>query len=233
MSSFNSSRPSPGLGLFLGFSLLNLLLLGAWVGFGRAEVPFIGVIATLCVSLAAEGLIWLRVVSGHDSEADDAARRERVAALVGRPRAERHQSIRDESTHLYHRWYLESRLEQEAARCERYGHSMAVLVLKAGIVGLSDMSVDTWQQRSLDAAQKCIQVVRNIDLSASLGPMEFAICLVQCDREGAERALARLVAKLTDYECHAGIAVFPEDGCEYGAMIELARVRMGPVEAAA
>jgi hypothetical protein len=56
---------------------------------------------------------------------------------------------------------------------------------------------------------------------------------VHCDRKGAERALERLIQELSDKNCKAGIAVFPEDNCEPSALIELARGRMEPVSVAA
>ena len=102
---------------------------------------------------------------------------------------------------------------------------MAVLVLRAGLVNLSDWSVDLWQSRAANAARRTARVVRNVDLSASLGPLEFAFCLVHCDFEGAERALERIVRELSDYACEAGIAVFPDDNCDPPALIELARGR--------
>jgi GGDEF domain-containing protein len=144
--------------------------------------------------------------------------------LVGHNESRRH-SIREERTGLYNRWYLEMRVEQEALRCDRYKHSMAVIVVRVGSINLSEFSVDTWQAQSAIAAERVLKVVRNIDLSSFLAPLEFAICLIQCDRPGAERALDRLREELAEYSLDAGVAVYPEDGCEPLALIDLARVR--------
>lgn len=140
--------------------------------------------------------------------------------------------IRDETTGLLSRWYLERRLDEEAARCVRYGHSMAVVVLKAIAIDLARFSIDSWQQESAAAANRAARVVRNVDLSAGLAPFEFALCLVHCDRTGAEAAIKRMVAEFREYDCRIGIAVYPEDECEPRALIELARVRMREYEAA-
>jgi GGDEF domain-containing protein len=156
---------------------------------------------------------------------EPAQRENRLLSMMERSAHARRFSIRDESTGLLNRWYLERRLGEEAARCKRYGYSMAVIVLKAAVPQLSGMSVDNWQEQSTGAAQRCLSVVRNVDLSALLAPFEFAICLVHCDREGAEIVRERLVEELGEYDCIAGIAVLPDDDCEPGAMIELARVR--------
>jgi GGDEF domain-containing protein len=152
----------------------------------------------------------------------------RMVTILERSAQARRFSIRDETTGLLNRWYLERRLNEEAARCKRYGYSMAVVVLKCGVPNLSNYSVDGWQDQSADAAQRCLTVIRNVDLSALLGPFEFAICLVQCDRTGADIAIERLVGELSEYNCSAGVAVLPDDDCEPSAMIELARMRSQP-----
>ncbi len=154
----------------------------------------------------------------------------RVASLIRRSTDARRQSIRDEATGLYTPWYLDFRLNEEAARCKRYGHSMAVIVLRTGAVDLSGMSTDSWQSTSSAVAKATAEVIRNVDLSAALGPMEFAICLIQCDRTGAQRVLGRLLEQLpeSDLKCETGIAVYPQDGTEPGALVELARGRAHP-----
>jgi hypothetical protein len=68
-------------------------------------------------------------------------------------------------------------------------------------------------------------VIRTVDLSSSLAPFEFAICLVHCDEDGAQRAIDRMIAEMKEYECSVGVAVYPDDDCQPRAMIELARVR--------
>ncbi len=154
----------------------------------------------------------------------------RIVSVLERSTQARRFSIRDDTTGLLNRWYLERRLIEEAARCTRYGYSMAVVVLQTAVPNLSGISIDGWQAQSADAAQRCLNVIRNVDLSALLGPFEFAICLVQCDRAGAAQAINRLISELTEYKCSAGVAVLPEDDCEPNAMIELARMRSQPSE---
>jgi GGDEF domain-containing protein len=97
---------------------------------------------------------------------------------------------------------------------------------------LQGISMDGWQVEAAKAGQRAAQVIRNVDLSASLAPFEFALCLVHCDRDGAERVVERLVQELRDYDCSMGIAVYPDDDCEADALIELARVRSHKIEPA-
>jgi GGDEF domain-containing protein len=210
--------------LYLG---VNLLLAGSivWLAAGRlAVVPAV----LLAFGLAClEVAMWFMIVRSREAPAPD----NRLVTMMERSAHARRFSIRDEATGLLNRWYLERRLDEEAARCKRYGYSMAVIVLRAAVPQISTMSIDNWQEQSADAAQRCLAVVRNVDLSALLGPFEFAICLVHCDRNGAEAALNRLVRELREYNCSAGISVLPEDDVAPSAMIELARVRSQPVEA--
>jgi GGDEF domain-containing protein len=157
----------------------------------------------------------------------------RLATLYQRSAQARRSSLRDETTGLHNRWYLDMRLEEESARCQRYGLTMAVVVLRTGVAGLSDMSRDGWQDASSEIAQKALAVIRKADLSACLAPFEFAVCLMHCDRAGADRAVERLQSQLEGFRCDAGIAIYPEDECEPRALIELARVRSRIVAARA
>jgi GGDEF domain-containing protein len=202
---------------------LNIALAASWAWFA---VDAIGPLAAMVIALAAlagEALLTRRIF--FELASVPAGRSpERIATLIGRGEPRRH-AIRDESTGLFNRWYLEQRIEQEALRCDRYDHSMAVIVLRAGIVDLAEFSLDQWQSQSAVTADRCIKVVRNIDLSAFLAPFEFAICLIQCDHHGAEKALSRLREEFSDFAVDAGVGVYPDDGCEPLALIDLARVR--------
>jgi hypothetical protein len=102
---------------------------------------------------------------------------------------------------------------------------MAVVVIRAGGIELTAFSIDAWQAASANTAERMVGVLRNIDLSAFLGPFEYAICLIQCDRDGAARVIGRLRAELSEFVCHAGTSVYPDDGTEPLALIDSARIR--------
>jgi len=70
-----------------------------------------------------------------------------------------------------------------------------------------------------------IKFIRAVDITAAVGPLEFAICLVHCDRTGAERAIERVLGELSERPAEVGLAVYPEDKCDGKALIELARGR--------
>jgi GGDEF domain-containing protein len=205
---------------------VNLVLLLSWVWLASGVIALpVAVIAGLILA-GIEVLLWRKLTEESDGSPRNRRSADRIVELIGGARSEsRKHSIREERTGLYNRWYLEMRAEQEALRCDRYGHSMAVIVVRAGSINLAEFSLDTWQTQSAIAAERCLKVVRNIDLSAFLAPLEFAICLIQCDRAGAELAVDRLREEMTEYSLDAGVAVYPEDGCESLALIDLARVR--------
>jgi GGDEF domain-containing protein len=182
-------------------------------------------LAAIAVAAAAGGGIYL-----FRSSIDLGDRGNRLLELMQRS-SDAKRNIRDESSGLLNRWYLERRLDEEGARCLRYGHSMAVVVLKAVALDLGRFSLDGWQEESAAAARRCAQVVRNVDLSAALAPFEYALCLVHCDRSGAEAAIERITTEFQNYETLIGIAIYPEDECEPRAMIDLARARSREVEA--
>jgi GGDEF domain-containing protein len=208
------SRPS------LAFLLLNLLLLGSWAWLAQDRLPLPLVVGVAL--LAAAGEFYL----SRDPAASEAfARREHLASLFARAPAARRNALTDEATGLYNRWYLEKRLEEEAARCRRFDLSMAVIVVRTGVVEIADMSNDSWQAASADAAQRCLRIVRSVDIGGFLGPLEFAICFVHCTRAGAEAAAGRIRQELFDYAPQFGVALYPDDNCEPRALVDCARLR--------
>ena len=124
---------------------------------------------------------------------------------------------------LYQRWYFELRLKEEMDRCLRYKLSMAVLVVV--VAPHLEQSEQELQRQAAATAYVTSREVRSVDLTAALGFNEYGVCLVHCDRVGAEAARKRLRSSLKDYECAVGIALFPEDNCEAKLLIELARDR--------
>lgn len=134
-------------------------------------------------------------------------------------------ALYDENLGLYQPWYLEMRLLEESRRCLRYGLSMSLIVVKLSSESLRNLREGAWQPDATQAAYLTARTVRAVDLTAVIGPTEFAICLVHCDRTGAESAIARLQEALKKYEPLIGAVVFPEDKVESKHMLQLARSR--------
>jgi diguanylate cyclase (GGDEF)-like protein len=209
----------------MAFVVLNAVLLASWT-FLAAERWSAGVTGAFVVAIALTDLLLLRSLLQMRGNTEP----RRAASAITRSISARRHSIRDETTGLYQRWYLEQRLAEEAERCRRYKHSMAVVVLRAGLIDLSTWSGDEWQGHAAEVAKRAATAIRSVDLIASVGPLEFAICLVQCDREGAEIAIRRIAAELSGFRCEAGVAVYPGDNCEPAALIELAHGRIEAVD---
>jgi GGDEF domain-containing protein len=125
--------------------------------------------------------------------------------------------------------YFEMRLEEEATRCARYGHSMSIVVLKPLMKGKMP---ENWRIASASAAQRCAAVVRSVDLVSVLAPFEFGFCLIEADRDAAEIVRERLVQALPEYSCLAGIAVYPEESLSASELIRAARQRCSQLRAA-
>jgi diguanylate cyclase (GGDEF)-like protein len=209
-------------------TVVSFILLATWFRLAleiMAPALALSLVAAFGASLFAT---WLAVAAEMAENGGSAG--ENLLAQLGTEgrRGRRRLAIYDETSGLYNRWYLDLRLQEEAERCDRYGLSMAVIVMKLSLA-LADLSEDTWGRAAADLAQRMARTVRSVDLTASLGPMEFAICLVHCDRAGAERAIARLRRDVAAREAEIGLAVYPEEKCEPRALVELARGRARPL----
>ena len=119
------------------------------------------------------------------------------------------------------------RLEEEAERCRADGSAIAVLVVSVGPIYLATWSGHNWHHQTVEVAKLLREHLRASDLCTEIAPLQFAICLLDCERSGAERAAARLLKKISPREGETGLAVYPEDGCEHSALIDLARGRLG------
>ena len=133
-------------------------------------------------------------------------------------------AIYDQQTGLFHRWYFEFRLSGEVKRCQRYGSEMAVLAIR---VEPSDGNIPsaTWEVVSSDLALLVARTMRTVDIPATLGALEYALCLPECDRAGAEEAAQRVLDALGDYDAAVGLALYPEDGSDGETLLEQARQR--------
>jgi hypothetical protein len=205
--------------------LANCLLMGMLIAISKLSLPGPLIAALGATFTGAQLSLWL-VWAGKPTTAVSGAIR--LAELGGRSDAARQSAIRIEDTELFRRWYLEFRLKQEAERCSAFSISMAVVVVRLGSTDLAAWSGNFWTEQSAAATQHLLKFVRGTDICAPLGPLEFAILLVQCDRDGGERAADRIAGQLRAQTCSIGVAAFPEDKCEALALIELARGRAEP-----
>jgi hypothetical protein len=207
----------------VGLFLANCLLVGVLVGSGTLDIPRPFAWAVSAAITSAELSFWLMWAR---SPVPKQAGVQRFSEFGRRLDVARQSAIRVEDTELYRRWYLEFRIKQEAERCSVYDTSMAVVVIRLGSTDLAAWSGNFWATQSSSATLHLLKFVRGTDICAPLGPLEFAILLVECGRDGGELAAARIAELLEADKCEVGVAALPEDKCEPLALIELARGRL-------
>jgi GGDEF domain-containing protein len=209
---------------FAAAMAVSATLIATWALFAATVV---GPLAAVVLAVVLGGALvasWTRFATTTQLAAAK-ANGGLITQLGQENRTNRRLALYDASSGLYNRWYLELRLQEEYLRCNRYGLSMAVVCMKLGQVGLAQISTDSWGGLASELARTMGKSVRAVDITAALGPLEFAICLVHCDRKGAERAIKRVLEELDGGHARVGLAVYPEDDCDGKALIELARSR--------
>jgi GGDEF domain-containing protein len=95
---------------------------------------------------------------------------------------------------LFGRRAWEQLLTAEEARCVRYGHPACILVIDVHEGPTAPVVEDEDAQEALiySAAQAISAVTRTKDVIARLGPRQFGVLAVECDRHGAKALLGRI-----------------------------------------
>jgi GGDEF domain-containing protein len=136
----------------------------------------------------------------------------------------RRAAIYDEATGLLNRWFFELRLAEEIARSSRYSLHFALLTIRILPTEPTGNPIE-WEMTAARVAHQAARAIRTADIPAAIGDLEYAVCLVHCDRDGAESAAQRLIEELQGYRFEIGVAVFPEDQGQAKELIETARAR--------
>jgi GGDEF domain-containing protein len=130
-------------------------------------------------------------------------------------------AIYDRATGLYAYWYLELRADEELSRCARFHKRLALMSI--------------WAVRPESIAEAGEQLrggLRDYDLAAYLNNGHFVALLTETDGQGARVVLDRMRRAL-GRGFSAGIALFPEDGLTFDALLEVAKRRGEASERAA
>ncbi len=144
-------------------------------------------------------------------------------------------ALTDGMTNLLNRRAFDQTLTVEIARAERYGHSLALILLDLDNFKTYN---DRWghpagDERLKEVAELLQSNVRNPDVAARYGGEEFAIILPHTSRKGAlslaERIREAAEAQGEDaiksdgfipgYTISLGVAAFPEDGKSAGDLL--------------
>lgn len=107
----------------------------------------------------------------------------------------------DPLTHLLNRGAWDQLMSKEEERCQRYGHSSAVVMMDLnGLKALNDSRGHAAGDALIVRAAEAIRdVTRKGDISARLGGDEFGIIAVECDHVGMEILVDRLIATFRQY----------------------------------
>ena len=203
--------------LFRASAVASVVLV-AFAGLTDLPLPFL--IALLV--FAADLQILLLRVRLEIPVVSDAEHEEAVMAL----QSQVEQTRNDGPAGLHQRWYMEWRLRQEAARCRRYGLSLAVVAVK--VTGSEGVPAEEWLPDAHRAAETMASAIRNVDLAAEIGSGEYAVSLVHCDEVAAVAAMGRLAYELKGFDFQMGCVTFPKDDVASGELIDLARSRLEP-----
>ncbi|KPQ32076.1 MAG: GGDEF domain [Phormidesmis priestleyi Ana] len=115
----------------------------------------------------------------------------------------------DSMTGLFNRRAWDQLLAKEEARCRRYGHSSAVLIIDLdGLKHVNDtLGHKAGDEQIVRAATVLRYAVRDVDVVARLGGDEFAIMAVECDQVGAEAIAQRVRKDLENAKVMASVGV--------------------------
>ena len=144
----------------------------------------------------------------------------------------RQQSIRDALTGLYNRRYLEESLPREIARSERRGQSLALLMIDLDhFKAFNDKHGHDGGDALLAAFGHLLQASsRGEDIACRYGGEEFTLILTEITPDDARRRAEELRAavermsvrhlqrNLGDVTASIGLAMFPDDAQEAGAL---------------
>ena len=187
------------------------------------------------------GILALRKAGGAPIDPDEARLWDSVAGLaaIAIANARLHQKMvrlsqTDALTGAHNRRSLFARLDQELERSRRFEHPMAVALVDIDRFREYNEALGhaAGDQVLRTVARLLGGAVRRVDLVARYGGEEFAVVLARADREAAFAAAEKLRATVDEaalphpasearrVTISVGVAVFPEDGRELGALVD-------------
>lgn len=122
-------------------------------------------------------------------------------------------AIYDRSTGLYAYWYLELRADEELSRAARFQKRLALMSIWADS-----------PEAIAEAGEHLKNGLRDYDLAAYLNNGHFVALLTETEGHGARIVLER-VRLSCGGRLSAGVALFPDDGATFEALLEVAKHR--------
>ncbi|HBO11972.1 MAG TPA: hypothetical protein DD491_04220 [Halieaceae bacterium] len=177
-------------------------LFAAWL-WGRRH-PFAGVFTVGWAVAHGSALLNTLRIAGHLPPADWIVHLPAVGIVIALPcfawgvarrlRKEHRLAFSDALTGLANRHRFEAVLDQELLRADRHGHSLALLLVDADhFKAVNDVHGHAVGDRVLAELGRVIgRCARRTDCAARIGGEEFALLLIDADRDGAMQVAERL-----------------------------------------
>lgn len=223
------SHDRGGTGILVVVALAGLIVIGLWGLYGDLFLSNLVVVAVAEVLIVLYAgsltLIAARLVRSHD-------RWQVESALTLRDLLSEGGSGNVQAGSPFSARQLGLRLEQEIRRCKEYGTSLSVVAVRLELPGRSP-SHAIFSQANFEMAE-LVTLHREALISPTpLGMFEYAFCLPNCERRAAQAITAFIAHSLSRYHCSFGIAVYPDDGEEGNALIQLATAQCGMLQSSA
>jgi GGDEF domain-containing protein len=128
------------------------------------------------------------------------------------------------------RRYLETRLNEEIKRSQRYRLPLSLLVVR---ISMTRADWNKWQELTSEVLSASSRLLRTEDIFGHLDGPEFAVILPHTDQDAAEVVIKRLEAGLSAHAPAFGIAQVDRDSSTVAALLEAARADLDTRLAAA
>jgi GGDEF domain-containing protein len=159
----------------------------------------------------------LRTLFSRPQPQQHAAVVDKVAREV---EANRRLAIYDRDTGLYAYWYLTMRIDEEAQRAERYGHSFSLMLISVQ-QGNNPATLDRFTEWLSSR-------LRSSDLVTHLGDGRYLVLLPETAAPEAQISADRVKSHFPE-EISAGVSAFPDDGASLLELLAVAEQRLsGP-----
>lgn len=118
-------------------------------------------------------------------------------------------ALTDEMTSLYNKRAWDQFINNEEARCKRYGHPVSVLVIDLNDLKQTNDSLGHLEGDALikKASAAIKQAVRDHDIVARIGGDEFGVLSIECNKYSAKKLKERIVKYLEDNHISAAVGL--------------------------
>jgi GGDEF domain-containing protein len=212
-------------GLIATIAIAGLLIIGLWGLYGDLFLSNMVVVAVseVLIVCCAGAVTFLtgRLVRSHDSWQVESALTLRELLSEGKDGTA---SLQAGSP--FHARQFRLRVEEEIRRCRQYGTSLSVVALRVEIPSQSPSRAG-FSQANFDMAELATAHREALLSPTALGMFEYALLLPNSGRRDAQAMTTFVGNALSRYRCSFGVAVYPDDGEDFDALLHSATEQCG------